>query len=172
MTRAWPIVASLVATLAVLAHPSFVTMTQTRHNIESASLENALQIDAHDLEHAIEERTGEPIDLEKSPNADTLVREYVEDSFFVRTGDTSERARSPQHELAWIGFELEDEYAWLYFEISVPDGINGVHVSNQILFEVDSRQANTIILRHESRRLSLLCTPDSPWAQIQLSSDD
>jgi hypothetical protein len=162
----------MVSASVAIAHPTHVTMSQMRHNEESASIETSLQIDAHHLENAMESRTGEPFDLEKTPNADALLREYIGDRILARTGDTREPSSTPQHTIAWIGYEVEDEYAWLYFEISVPEGVDGVFISNRILFEMEPKQANSMILRHGEERISLLCTIDSPWAQIQLSEDD
>jgi uncharacterized protein DUF6702 len=155
-----------------LAHPSYVTIAQMRHNADAASLEIGIRFSAHDLERAMEHRTGKPFDLEKTPDADALVHRYIDDTFFVRTGDTDENASTEAHVLSWVGFELEDEFVWLYFEVAVPDGIDGVYIGNQVMFEMEPTQANTMNLRAGDFRTSYRCTTDAPWAQIQISKGE
>ena len=167
---AWFAMLSLAG--VVRAHPVHITIAQMRHNTDTSALEIAMQINARSLEEAIELRTSEPVDLEKTEGIDELVHGYLADVFFVRTGDTDKYASTGAHTLVWIGFELEDEYAWLYFEVAVPNGIDGLFVANVVLFEAEPEQANTINLRAGEFRTSLRSTASQPWSQIELPETD
>lgn len=69
--------------------------------------------------------------------------------------------------LRWVGKEVDIRYAWLYFEICIPDGLEGLEFSNQIFFELEPNQANTINFTDGQWKGSLSFTRQEAWATLK-----
>ncbi|MFN0056844.1 MAG: DUF6702 family protein [Planctomycetota bacterium] len=149
----------LVALVGVVApmqgygilHPYHVSIAEAEYNPTTASLEVALRVFPIDLERALLVRTGRRLDLDLHADVDRLLADYLR-AVFVVTLPSGSLAR-----LAWIGKEVGPSEAWLYFEFSVPSGMAGVRIDNQIFFELELDQINTINLRVDATRSTVIC---------------
>jgi len=144
-----------LATASARAHPFHVSLAEAEWNAKTGQLEVALKVHATDLEKALRRHSGKPIDLDKSPEADRRIIAYLKHVF---------RVLSPQGRpcaIKWVGKEVTLKSAWLYFEIPLPKGIEGVRFSNQIFFELLSNQVNTVNFKQGRRKLTLRFTRQS-----------
>lgn len=151
-------VASLALALAPLwpAHPSHVTIAQAEYNDETRSLEVALRIDPFDLEDVLSARAGERVSLDTTADVDRLIAEYLAVAFVVEPDGARPVA------LEWVGKEVFVHTAWLYFEFPLPDGPEGVFVTNRLLFELQDDQVNTVNYRRGELLKSLRHTLARP----------
>lgn len=146
------LLALTLATASAQAHPFHVSLAEAEWNAKTGQLEVALKVHATDLEKALRRHSGKPIDLDKSPETDRRIMAYLKHVF--RVNATPGRPCA----IKWVGKEVTVKSAWLYFEIPLPKGIEGVRFSNQIFFELLSNQVNTINFKQGRRKLTLRFT--------------
>ncbi|RUL85296.1 DUF6702 family protein [Tautonia sociabilis] len=139
------------------AHPFHITIAEADYNADSGTLEVALRVyNPGDLEAALGRRAGERVDLERTENVDALILAYLKEAL-VATPPGGDPAP-----ICWVGKEVTLKTAWLYFEIPLPDGPEGVCFTNTLLFEVEPDQVNTIVFGRGKDRASLRFSRDHP----------
>ena len=138
------------------AHPSHVSIAQAEFNPKTKKLEIALRVHAVDLERAIQASNKKRVNLDKSKASAKVVAAYVAKTFLVTP------AKGKQKEIEWVGMELQIKYAWLYFEVPLPEGIEGTKFSNRMFFEHLPNQANTINFKSAKKRTSIISTKAKP----------
>lgn len=126
------------------AHPFHVSVTEAEWNREKLQLEVAVRVDANDLEQALRKQFGPGTVLEQ-PDTEARLEGYVRQNWQTRAADgTAVR-------LAWVGFEIEEQTAWIYFAVPLPQGWKGSTVTHRLLLEEVSEQSNLLILREAAR---------------------
>ena len=81
--------------------------------------------------------------------------------------ESSEKEKAQPSIIHWIGMEITIEYAWLYFEICLPEtGVAGLEFSNRIFFELEDTQTNTINFQDAQRKASLNFTRIKLWQRV------
>ncbi len=147
----------VVATPVLRAHPIHTSYAEADYDAKTQKLEVALRVFADDFERALTHRAGRKISLERTPTPefDALTFAYVKEHFTIKLRSTSLAA------LTWVGRELKDatNELWLYFEVPLPDGIEGVRLRHALLTEVFSDQLNSVRVRAGSRQVTLLFPP-------------
>lgn len=132
------------------AHPFHAALAEVELNRETNSLEVALRIDAVDLEQALRTETKKPVDLDKTEDAEPLIKRYVAKEFRIRAAGKKWQS----HE--WIGWELEGRNAWVYFEVPVSKGVTKVEVQFSVLLNHVPRQVNMLTLTINRQRRSVM----------------
>ena len=123
------------------AHRFHVSLAEAAFNDSSQRLEVALSVSVHDMEEALL-RQDELADPESdSVEPQQQLSNYVMEHWNVVSADGQVR------NLDWIGSQVEGELLWLYFEIKLPGGLEGARIDNQMFFELDARQVNTVNFR-------------------------
>jgi hypothetical protein len=139
---------------AARAHPIHTSLAEADYNRTSRKLEIALRVFADDLEAALGERTHTRISFLKTPPAEFVpaLRAYLGERFVVRAAD----GRTVP--LEWIGHSLKDaaNEIWLFFELTLPAGLDDATVHHAVLSERFSDQLNTVQLRDAGRRTTLV----------------
>lgn len=139
--------AIVLATGAIAgAHPSHFSFATAEWNAQSSRLEVALQMEAATLERAMRRAAKNETDAEvqrltlESLEGAQFVREYVLQRFEIHTpaGNIAK--------IKWVGFEVSMMEAWVYFEVPVSEGPNGLRFQNRILFEEEPEQVNVVNL--------------------------
>lgn len=160
-TVAWALAAHRAA-----AHPLHSSLAEADYHRATQRLEVAVRVFADDFEHALTTRAGKKISLEKTPAAeiDALTQRYLQAAFTLKT-----RAGTTPAPLTWIGRELKDatNELWLYFEISLPGGIEGVRLKHALLADMFSDQLNSVRVRDGPRKTTLLFLPGQGEQTVQ-----
>jgi len=136
------------------AHRFHVSIADAEFNESSQRLEVALNINARDAEEALG-RHGEWAQPAKDRSEiDRRLSTYVAErwSFFSADGQT----QGP----TWLGYQIEGEHLWLYFEVTLPGGLDGARIENRMFFELDPRQVNTVNFREGDWRFSVAFSRD------------
>ncbi|MCX6952428.1 MAG: hypothetical protein NTV51_09720 [Verrucomicrobia bacterium] len=139
------------------AHPLHTSFAEADYNRTAKKLEVSLRVFADDFEAALGELAGQKISYEKTPRAelDPLIRAYLLANFTVKLRDGT---LAPQHV---IGHELKDaaNEFWLYFELALPAGPEGVRLHSTLLRERFSDQLNSVRIRDGQRETTLVFLP-------------
>ncbi len=154
---------SLAAMKTADAHPFHSALAEVELNEESNSLEVALRIDAIDFEQALRKQTNKPVDLDKTKQAEPIVRSYVSKHFQLKSASGK---ALPQK---WVGWELEGRNAWLYFEVPVNAPPQKVQVRFAILLDHAHRQVNMLALTQDGKRRTIVFHGDkaTQWVNFE-----
>ncbi len=131
------------------AHQFHTTLTRLDYNAKDQTAEISVQVFTHDLENIIEQKTGKRTSLEKTPNAEKLVFEYLNEFWILknRAGEVKK--------LDWVGLEAETDAAWLYFETKMPEGLESATLQNRLFFELYQDQVNLLVAKNGEQKADL-----------------
>jgi hypothetical protein len=149
-----------VAASAAEGHPWHRTVAEIDLRAAPPRLEVALRVDALELEQELSARAGRRLDLDDgaavAPEATDLLRQ----SFLVRTRSGGYAG------LRWVGLETEGAEAWLYFELTLPEGPGPLLLSNQLFLDRNRLQENELFVREDDFAARLCCDPGQPWVAV------
>ncbi|HKG08883.1 MAG TPA: DUF6702 family protein [Pedobacter sp.] len=123
-----------------LFHPFYVSVTEIEQNPTTKTIQVSARIFYDDLEKAIYNRYKIRVNILKPADrkqADLLVAAYVKEHLRIS-------ANNKALTLKYVGYEIEEEAAWCYFETEKIDQIRNLSIQNDILFEQHAQQINMI----------------------------
>lgn len=101
-----------------------------------------------DLQNALNKLYHAKIDLLKgNATCDSLINLYVKERLEVSVGGTTA-------DLKFMGFEIEEEAAWCYFEAKLPSNEKTVKVTSSILYDFIESQTNFLHCYYNNERKS------------------
>ena len=134
----WGVLSLAVLPNIAAAHP--VHASAAVADVRGRRVEVTLTVTPEDLQEALRRATGTAIDIDTEANLDALARAYVSKRFLL------ESPAGPLS-LTWIGCEVEDEAARLYFEFKLPKDSRAVTVRNAVFFELTPAHINRVQVR-------------------------
>ncbi|MGY4386421.1 hypothetical protein ACVWYN_003476 [Pedobacter sp. UYP24] len=140
-----------------LLHPFYVSVTEIEQNQKTKIVQVSTRIFFDDLEKAIDKKYNTSINILKPRNkqqVDQLISAYVK-------GHLKIKANGVELNLKYIGYEIEEEAAWCYFETSAAPPVKKFSIQNNILFEQHDAQINMIhAIVNGKRQSTKLDNPD------------
>jgi len=130
--------------LPAVAHAHPVHASAAVADIRGRRVEITLTASPEDLQEALRRESGRPLDVDSAPDIDALAHAYVVDRF------TLEGPQGPLS-LTWIGCEVTDEAARLFFEFKLPKDPSGVMLRNAVFFELTPAHINRVQVRRGER---------------------
>jgi hypothetical protein len=107
-----------------------------------------------DLQNSLNKLYKTPVDImKKSPKLDSLVNLYVKARLEVSVGDK-------KIDFHYLGYEIEEEATWCYFESELPSDNKTVSVKSSILYDFIESQTNFLHCYYKEDRKSFKL--DSP----------
>jgi len=143
------VLTSLSTAADLQAHPFHATYTEVDWNAKSKMLEVALRVQPEDLDRVLSLRTKRKINIEKTKGVDKLIQQYLAEVFLVEP-----KLKQPVP-IRWVGKEVSSKEAWLYFEVSRPQGIEDLKLLNRIFLEIIPDEVNTVRFRQGKQRVTL-----------------
>jgi pimeloyl-ACP methyl ester carboxylesterase len=155
LARTVALALSLAAAHHAAAQPFHASIGEAHYRRATNTLEFSLRLDPEDLERAVSEAAGEPIDLD-DPASEAPVREYLRARFDLRAAESA--AQEPR--FTWVGREIADDWARLHFEYHIPDRDGRYVVTNAVLLEHAEDQTNTLNVHIDAEISTLIFTRD------------
>ncbi|MFH5802674.1 DUF6702 family protein [Alienimonas sp. DA493] len=127
-------------------HPQHVTLAEAEWNPDSRSLEVALRITPAQLEEVVERHAGRAVDLD-AESSDAAVAAWLRSAFVVVPPDpdpADDEAPAPA-KLKYVGKEVGISVGWVYFEVPLPGGWEGVTIADRVRLDVEPEQHNTLV---------------------------
>jgi hypothetical protein len=121
-------------------HPFYVSVTEIEQNQKTGKLQISTRIFYDDLEKALDKRYKTNVNILKPVNkqqVDALISGYVKEHLKIK-------ADNKEMLLKYVGYEIEEEAAWCYFETDKTDPVRNLYIQNNILFEQHESQVNMI----------------------------
>ena len=163
-------------------HPFHVSTAEVEFNSTTKRLEVGLKCQSADLERALRLMAGKKLDIESDPQVDELVTRYVTENFYLAVAASDAKAETPAKDsekllssevsgevpvapkepIKLIGKEFETKWIWIYFELQPPPGDVPLVLVNRVLFEVNTGQINTCLIRQSGQRHALKSTSSKP----------
>lgn len=135
-----------------LAHPHHVSTGTADWIAETQSFEVALNVSAIDLEEVLTKRLKRTANLDDSTDKAMVaeLKRYVTSKIALK--GPAESVIEP----TWIGYEIEEEAAWIYVELKLgKSSWKGIEFQNALLIGAYPEQVNLINVRRGTKKRTL-----------------
>ena len=121
-------------------HPYYISVVEINHNPTDKTLEISCKIFTNDFEATLEKNYKTKVDLVNPPDKsamDKLVSDYIKKHLSVKADNKAAN-------LAYVGFEKQDEAVYSYFQVDNVPTVKKIDVTNSILHDFSEQQINII----------------------------
>lgn len=139
----------LLPVLLAFNHPFFVSVTEVEYSSKTKELGIACKVFPDDMEDALRLLSGKQSDLykgDKALNGATL-NTYFQKHFLVKINGKAKA-------INFLGYEIDKEVAWVYFNIPKLTGVKSVEVVSDLLYTSKPEQSNIIHINIDGKRES------------------
>lgn len=139
-----------ISALIALFHPFFVSVIEINHNENEAAIEISVRTFTNDLEKMMGAEAKTTIDLSQAnqkSKGDALIAAYLKKRLNLT-------ANGNKCNLEYIGFEIQKESTWSYFEVKNVKQLNQLNVICEILFGINDQQINIFHVKAKGIRKS------------------
>lgn len=139
-----------------LKHPYYVGVTEIRVDSKQKNINVSCKLFVDDLQTALHTIYHKQVDLsKKDPVTSGLIQDYIKKRLIITFG---KKVTS----LNYVGYEIEEEAAWIFFEAKLPSKDKKVFVVNTLLYDQLEAQTNFIHCYYDEVRKSYkLVNPDN-----------
>ncbi|MDP3466987.1 MAG: hypothetical protein Q8S11_01555 [Daejeonella sp.] len=150
---------SIFLLIQSLFHPFYISLTEIKYNARESSLEISQKIFWDDLELELTDLYASKIDFLKPKDKADLDRKLKQ--YILQNNEILVNGKKA--ELNYLGYEIEEDAAWFYFEAKQIPRPQKVEVRNSILHKYFDSQQNIInfYLDKSPKSLILLKGKDS-----------
>ncbi|WP_214225898.1 DUF6702 family protein [Pedobacter sp. B4-66] len=144
-------------------HPFYVSVTEVDYSPKTKTVQVSVRIFFDDLESALDKRYKTSINILKPKDrkqVDGLISDYVKNHLQIK-------ANNKLLSLKYLGYQIEEDAAWCYFESEKVESIQKLDVQNDILFEQHDSQVNMIHATVNGKRKSTKL--DNPERLVEFS---
>ncbi len=141
-------------------HPFYVSVTEVNHNAKTQSVEISCRMFYDDLEHVLEKQNKVKLDIVKPPNKqlmNQLISQYVRKHLILKADG---KLLVPDY----IGYEIQEDGAWSYFEIKGISSVQKIEVFDDLLYSEHPEQINMLHVTVNGERKSTKL--DNPKANV------
>jgi len=155
----------MLVSSSVAAHQQKEAYTTILFNERASTLEVQHRFYLHDAEHALQETSGESIDLTLDEASQQLFFDYLVSHFNLRLEGRILK-------LDPVGYEAQGKYFWVYQETSLGFDITSLDVAMSALQEVWQSQINHINVERNGRVSSARLASNDGFTKITLETKD
>lgn len=144
-------------------HPYYVSVTELKHHEKSQSLEISCRVNADDLENALKKLSKDRLDIlnpKSKLQVDALINLYVPQHVKISVNGKAVN-------LIYIGYEIENEAIWCYFEAQRVRTVKNMAIQNDMLFAEHPEQINMLHVTVKGNRKSTKL--DNPLSRADFS---
>ncbi|MEJ2902101.1 DUF6702 family protein [Pedobacter panaciterrae] len=144
-------------------HPFYVSVTEIDHNQKTKTVQVSVRVFFDDFENALDKRYKTSINILKPKDrkqVDGLISDYIKSHLQIKANNKSLT-------LKYLGYQIEEDAAWCYFESEKIESIEKLEIQNDILFEQHDSQINMIHATVNGKRKSTKL--DNPEKSVAFS---
>jgi len=144
-------------------HPFYVSVTEIDHNQKTKTVQVSVRVFFDDFENALDKRYKTSINILKPKDrkqVDGLISDYIKNHLQIKANNKSLT-------LKYLGYQIEEDAAWCYFESEKIESIEKLEIQNDILFEQHDSQINMIHATVNGKRKSTKL--DNPEKSVAFS---
>ena len=131
-------------------HPFHVSVTEIQHNGTEKTLQISCKFFTDDLEVALEKAASTAVDITSETEKDSLdvyIPDYVGKHLRISVGGKGIL-------LNYIGYEVDKESVFCYFEVTNMAAVNSMDITNNLLYEFTHEQINIMHVTVNGKRQS------------------
>lgn len=143
-------------------HPFHVSVIDVEYSAGNKALQITQHIFLDDLEEALVEYSGKPLDIinpKSTIERDKLVREYVTASFAIRVN-------GKEKEFNYLGHELEADAMYCFIEVEGVKKIKQIGVHSNLLMSKFDDQVNLVHVNYDGKVRSMKLTRTQPLDEL------
>jgi hypothetical protein len=141
-----------------LFHPFFVSVTEINHNAKNQTIEVSCRMFYDDLEKALNTRYHTHVDIVKPADKaklNQLISDYIKRHLIIK-------ADGKAVGLTYIGYEIQEDGAWCYFEAKGIATVKRVDVHDELLYNEHPEQINMLhVTVNGERKSTKVNNPDA-----------
>ena len=121
-------------------HPFFISVTEVNHNSSDKTLEISCKIFIDDFEKVLTQKFKSVVSISSPKNKATLdqqISQYVTEHLSFKTDGKAVK-------FSYIGFEIEEDAVFCYFEVANVSSLKKLDVANTLLHDLNSNQINIL----------------------------
>lgn len=144
-------------------HPFYVSVTEVDYSPKTKTVQVSVRVFFDDFESALDKRYKTSINILKPKDrkqVDGLISDYVKNHLQIK-------ANNKLLTLKYLGYQIEEDAAWCYFESEKVESIQKLNIQNDILFEQHDSQINMIHATVNGKRKSIKL--DNPEKSVEFS---
>ncbi|NRF40513.1 DUF6702 family protein [Pedobacter foliorum] len=144
-------------------HPFYVSVTEVDYSPKTKTVQVSVRVFFDDFESALDKRYKTSINILKPKDrkqVDGLISDYVKNHLQIK-------ANNKLLTLKYLGYQIEEDAAWCYFESEKVERVQKLNIQNDILFEQHDSQINMIHATVNGKRKSTKL--DNPERSVEFS---
>ncbi|MBA2620486.1 MAG: hypothetical protein H0U87_04735 [Acidobacteria bacterium] len=146
---------------ALNAHTYHTSLTRIDYKTKENLVEISIQLFTHDFVPALERRAKKPIDLEKTPEIDKIILDFVNANFVLK--DKTDRAKK----LVFVGKEIQVDTVFVYVETDSDEDLENFSLRNTLFFDAYAEQTNRVVARYSDKKADLIFKAGDEFKKIQ-----
>ncbi len=149
--------------LTVFAHPFYVSISSVDYNSSKKRLEIACRLFYDDLEVALKTHQQKKLDVlnpKEKAVLDSAISRYIKANFKLQVNGQAK-------EMKYVGYEVEEDVAWCYFEVPQANPVQRISIVNQLLYQDFKSQSNIMHVTVSGKRKSSKL--DNPKRMVEFS---
>ena len=141
-----------------LLHPFYVSVTEINHNAKTQAIEVSCRMFYDDLEKELNTVNHTHINIVKPTDkvqVNKLIADYVKKHLVIK-------ADGKPLNLGYVGYEIQEDGAWCYFEAKGVPMVKDIAVHDELLYQLHPEQINMIHTTvNANRKSKKLDNPDA-----------
>ena len=132
------IIQHIILGFIAIFHPFYISVVDILHNPKESAVEISVRIFTEDLEKNLKKYTTQKIDFNNPGDKKVLDKEinhYLSQHLQLIINGQSVK-------LQYLGFEIQKESIWTYYEVEKIKEINNLEILCSILYDFDKSQSN------------------------------
>lgn len=153
----------LLVTWLHIFHPFYVSVTEIEYNQKQKVVQVSVRIFFDDFETALNQRYKSNINILKPKDrtkVDEMIAAYINTHLKINANDRLLN-------LKYIGYEIQEDAAWCYFESGSLAQAQRFNIQNDLLFEQHKSQINMIHVIVDGKRKSTKL--DNPQSKASIN---
>lgn len=144
-------------------HPFYVSVTEVDYSPKTKTVQVSVRVFFDDFESALDKRYKTSINILKPKDrkqVDGLISDYIKNHLQIKVNNKLLT-------LKYLGYQIEEDAAWCYFESEKVESVQKLNIQNDILFEQHDSQINMIHATVNGKRKSTKL--DNPERSVEFS---
>lgn len=140
----------LLIYLLPIFHPFYVSVTEVTQDPKSKTVQVSVRVFFDDFEKALDRQYKEKVNILKPVDrkkVDLLIADYLKKHLQLKVNQQLVVYK-------YLGYEIEEDAAWCYFETAPLPVIKNIEIKNDVLFAEHESQSNMIHVTVNGKRKS------------------
>ncbi len=142
-------------------HTYHTSLTRIDYKAKEKLVEISIQLFTHDLVPALERQSKKSIDLEKTPDIDKIIFDFVRANFVLTDKKDAEK------KLVWVGKEIQADTVFVYIQTDSSEDLENYNLKDTLFFDAYPEQTNLVVARFGDKKADLLFKAGDRFKRIE-----